>query len=45
MNMNGRAMPNDADLLDLLLDWAPDREVRDRILADNPAVLFGAPAG
>jgi predicted TIM-barrel fold metal-dependent hydrolase len=45
MNMNGRAMPNDADLLDLLLDWAPDPAVRDRILVDNPAVLFGAPAG
>ena len=45
MNMNGRVMPNDADLLDLLLDWAPDGAVRDRILAANPAVLFDAPTG
>ncbi len=42
MNMNGRPMPNDADLLDLLLDWVPDRASRDGILAANPAELFGA---
>jgi len=41
LNMNGRTMPNDGDLLDLLLDWAPDEAVRNRILADNPARLFG----
>jgi predicted TIM-barrel fold metal-dependent hydrolase len=40
VNMNGRTMPNDGDLLDLLLDWAPDAALRDRILADNPARLF-----
>jgi D-galactarolactone isomerase len=33
--------PDDADLLDLLLDWAPDARTRTRILADNPAELFG----
>jgi predicted TIM-barrel fold metal-dependent hydrolase len=35
--------PDDADLLDLLLDWAPDDATRRRILADNPAELFGYP--
>ena len=33
--------PDDAALLDLLLDWAPDQKTRDRILADNPAALYG----
>ncbi len=33
--------PDDADLLDLLLDWAPDETVRSRILIDNPAELYG----
>ena len=28
-------------LLDLLLDWVKDEEIRNRILADNPAALFG----
>jgi D-galactarolactone isomerase len=35
------APPDDADLLDLLLDWAPDEAMRKRILADNPAELYG----
>lgn len=35
------APPDDADLLDLLLDWAPDEAVRRKILADNPAELYG----
>jgi len=34
-------MPDDADLLDLLLDWAPDEAVRNKILVDNPAALYG----
>jgi len=34
-------VPEDADLLDLLLDWAPDEATRKRILVDNPAQLFG----
>jgi len=34
-------VPDDADLLDLLLDWAPDERVRRKILADNPAQLYG----
>ena len=32
--------PDDADLLDLLADWAPDETVRRRILADNPGRLY-----
>ncbi len=34
-------LPNDADLLDLLLDWAPDEATRRRIMVDNPAQLYG----
>lgn len=33
--------PDDAMLLDTLLDWAPDDKTRNRILADNPAKLYG----
>jgi D-galactarolactone isomerase len=33
--------PDDAHLLDLLLEWAPDDATRRRILADNPAELYG----
>ncbi|HEV7476136.1 MAG TPA: amidohydrolase family protein [Burkholderiales bacterium] len=33
--------PSDADLLDLLLDWAPDEKLRRKILVDNPAELYG----
>jgi D-galactarolactone isomerase len=32
--------PDDADLLDLLLDWAPDDKTRKQILAGNPAELY-----
>jgi D-galactarolactone isomerase len=32
--------PDDADLLDLLLDWAPEESVRREILSDNPAELY-----
>jgi D-galactarolactone isomerase len=28
-------------LLDLLIEWAPDEAVRNRILVDNPAALYG----
>lgn len=34
-------MPNDADLLDVLLDWASDEAVRRAVLVDNPAKLYG----
>lgn len=33
--------PDDAVLLDLLLDWVEDDAVRKRILVDNPAALYG----
>ena len=33
-------MPDDADLLDLLLDWAPDEAVRRKILVDNPTEFY-----
>ncbi|MBP0495397.1 amidohydrolase family protein [Pararoseomonas indoligenes] len=33
--------PDDAALLDLLLDWAPDEATRRLILVDNPARLYG----
>jgi predicted TIM-barrel fold metal-dependent hydrolase len=39
-NIEGR-MPNDGDLLDLLALYAPDAAMRDRILVDNPARLYG----
>jgi predicted TIM-barrel fold metal-dependent hydrolase len=35
------AMPNDGDLMDLLADWVPDRELRRSILVENPARLYG----
>jgi predicted TIM-barrel fold metal-dependent hydrolase len=44
VNMQGRMMPNDGDLLDLMLEWAPDAAVRGRILSDNARTLFGLPA-
>jgi D-galactarolactone isomerase len=35
--------PDDATLLDLLSDWAPDDATRHRMLVDNPAALYGFP--
>lgn len=44
--MFDQVMPNDGDLLDLLLDHVPDEAVRNRILVDNPRTLYGfGPAG
>jgi predicted TIM-barrel fold metal-dependent hydrolase len=43
VNLDGREMPNDGDLLDLMLDWVPDEAVRNRILADNACALYGFP--
>jgi predicted TIM-barrel fold metal-dependent hydrolase len=34
-------MPNDGDLMNMMLDFASDEAVRHAILADNPARLFG----
>ena len=36
-----RNLPDDAGLLDLLLDWAPTQEAREKILVANPAALYG----
>jgi len=33
--------PDDAVLVDLLSDWAPEEATRRRILVDNPAALYG----
>ncbi|MGW8269298.1 MAG: amidohydrolase family protein, partial [Burkholderiales bacterium] len=35
------AMPDDAELLGLLAEWAPDESTRRRILVDNPVDLYG----
>ena len=34
-------MPNDGDLTDHLADWLPDPEIRQRVLVENPAALYG----
>ena len=39
--MQYKPMPNDGDLLDALVEWAPDAAQRQRILVDNPARLYG----
>ena len=39
-NIDGR-MPDDGELADLLLAYAPDEDLRRRILVDNPARLYG----
>jgi 2-pyrone-4,6-dicarboxylate lactonase len=36
-----KAMPDDADLCDLLTEWVPDSSDRQRVLVENPAVLYG----
>jgi len=33
--------PDDADMLDLLLDWVPDEATRKKVLVDNPVRLYG----
>jgi D-galactarolactone isomerase len=35
--------PDDALLFDLLTVWVPDEKMRNRILVDNPAALYGFP--
>ena len=36
-----RHMPDDGELVDLIFGWAPDPALRQRILVDNPATLYG----
>lgn len=38
---SGFVGPDDADMLDLLLDWVPDETTRRKVLVDNPARLYG----
>jgi predicted TIM-barrel fold metal-dependent hydrolase len=33
-------MPDDGDLVDTLADFVPDEHTRNRILVDNPTVLY-----
>ena len=40
---NETIKPDDAMLFDLMLKWAPDEATRNRILVQNPAVLYGFP--
>lgn len=35
------AMPNDADLVDLVPLWVPDPDARQQLLVDNPGQLYG----
>ncbi|MGB8443078.1 MAG: amidohydrolase family protein, partial [Pseudolabrys sp.] len=37
----GVAIPDDAWMLDMLLDWIPDERARNKALTDNPAALYG----
>ena len=34
-------MPNDGNLTDHLADWLPDADIRQRVLVENPAKLYG----
>jgi predicted TIM-barrel fold metal-dependent hydrolase len=34
-------VPDDAELIDLLLEWTPDDSVRRKVLVSNPARLYG----
>ena len=34
-------MPNDGDLVDQIAVWAPDADIRRRILVDNAERLYG----
>ena len=36
-----KAMPNDGDLCDLLSQWIPDARLREQVLVNNPARLYG----
>lgn len=40
---DANSKPDDATLLDLLLEWAPNEATRHRILVENPETLYGFP--
>ena len=37
----GAPVPDDAWMLDMLLDWIPEEAARNKALVDNPAHLYG----
>ncbi|HEY6831507.1 MAG TPA: amidohydrolase family protein [Pseudolabrys sp.] len=39
--MMKKPMGNDGDLADLIADWLPDADLRERVLVTNPAALYG----
>jgi len=41
VSVSAENYPDDAELLDVLLAWAPDESTRKAILVDNPAQLYG----
>ncbi len=41
VNMDGRNVPNDGDLVDLIPEWIGDAATQQRILVDNPRKLYG----
>ena len=43
VNMDGRAMPNDGDLVDLIPEWIVEERARQQILVENPSRLYGFP--
>jgi len=44
VNMDGRNVPNDGDLVDLIPQWIEDAAKQKQILVDNPRKLYGFPA-
>ena len=40
-NPPGGIKPDDAAMLDIMLDWVPDEKTRQKVLVDNPARLYG----
>jgi predicted TIM-barrel fold metal-dependent hydrolase len=44
INYNQGVMPDDGELLDLLLEWVPDEPTRHRILVENACKLYDFPA-
>jgi predicted TIM-barrel fold metal-dependent hydrolase len=44
VNMDGRNVPNDGDLVDLIPEWIEDAAAQRQILVDNPRRLYGFPA-
>ena len=43
--MKKKPMANDGDMADLLERWVPDASLRQQILVDNPAALYGFASG